>query len=114
VVVPAAATALRVWLRIRGPKKGCLFPSRLGSPISRIRLFELMRKYCATAEIPLEKAHPHVLKHTCCTHLISDQRESVMDVRTHVGHVSISSTLRYSNLTSEANEERAMRLRGWK
>jgi len=113
-VVPAAGTAVRAWLRVRGIKPGVLFPSRLGSPISRIRIFELMRKYCDKAQIPKEKAHPHCLKHTCCTHLISDQKESIMDVRQHVGHVDIKSTMVYAELMSEATEARAKRLRAWK
>jgi len=113
-VVPAAALAVRAWLRRRGIKAGCLFPSRLGSPISRKRIFALMRRYCELADIPIEKAHPHCLKHTCCTHLISDQKESIMDVRTHVGHVAIASTMQYANLMQEANDERAKRLKQWR
>jgi integrase len=113
-VVPAAALAIRAWLRKRGIKPGCLFPSRLGTPINRRTLFDLMRQYCELAQIPLEKAHPHCLKHTCCTHLISDQHESIMDVKHHVGHVNIRSTMIYADLTTEANEARAKRLREWK
>jgi integrase len=113
-VVPAAALAMRTWLRHRGIKPGPLFPSRQGTPISRIRIFELMRRYCERAEIPLEKAHPHALKHSCCTHLISDQRESIMDVRAHVGHVNIRSTMVYADLMREADEARAKRLRQWR
>lgn len=113
-VVPAAAVAMRAWLRKRGVKPGTLFPSRLGRPISRGRIFDLMREYCRRAQIPHEKSHPHCLKHTCCTHLISDQRESIMDVRRHVGHVNIRNTLIYADLTSEADEARAKRLRDWK
>ena len=113
-VVPTAAVAVRAWLKRRGIKPGTLFPSRKGGPVSRGRIFDMMREYCRMAQIPLEKAHPHSLKHTCCTHLISDQRESIMDVRKHVGHVNIRSTMVYAELMSEADEQRAQRLRGWK
>jgi integrase len=113
-VVPAAAFAVRAWIRKRGIKSGTLFPSRLGLPISRKTLFDMMRYYCERAEIPREKAHPHCLKHTCCTHLISHEKESIMDVRNHVGHVNIRSTMVYAELMSEATEARAKRLRGWK
>lgn len=113
-VVPTAALAVRAWLRKRGYKTGPLFPSRLGTPIKRTRLFELMRKYCLVAGIPLEKAHPHAWKHSCCVHLISDQKESIMDVRKHVGHVNVRSTMVYADLTDEANEARAKRLREWR
>jgi integrase/recombinase XerD len=113
-VVPAAAMAVRAWLRKRGIKPGVLFPSRFGTAISRNRIYELMFKYCQRAQIPREKAHPHCLKHTCCTHLISDQRESIMDVRQHVGHVNIRSTMVYADLMPEATEQRAKRLKRWK
>jgi len=113
-VVPAAAFAVRAWIHKRGTRPGPLFPSRNGTPISRKRIFELMRKYCLLAEIPLEKAHPHSFKHTCCTHLISDQQESIMDVRAHVGHVNIRNTMVYADLMPEATEARARRLKAWK
>lgn len=113
-MVAAAGLALRAWIRKRGYKPGPLFPSRNATPISRTRIFELMRKYAEAAQIPLEKAHPHCLKHTCCTHLISDQKESIMDVRAHVGHVNIRSTMVYADLMPEANEARAKRLSDWR
>lgn len=113
-VVPAAAVAVRSWIRKRGIMPGTLFPSRQGGPISRKRMFELMRIYCERANVPLEKAHPHAFKHTCCTHMISHQKESIMDVRTHVGHVNIRNTMIYADLMSEANEARAKRLKNWK
>ncbi|HEY1896728.1 MAG TPA: tyrosine-type recombinase/integrase [Terracidiphilus sp.] len=113
-VVPIAAQALRAWIRKRGITDGPLFPSRERGRITRQRLWQLMRKYCEIAKIPKEKAHPHSLKHTCCTHLLSDKRESIMDVQTHVGHVNIQNTLIYAKLTGEANEARAKRLRDWR
>ena len=113
-VVTSAAFAVRAWLRKRGIKPGTLFPSRQGTPVSRNRIYELMRRYCIKGQIPAEKGHPHCLKHTCCTHLISDQKESIMDVRQHVGHVNIRSTMVYAELMSEATEARAKRLRAWK
>ena len=113
-VVPAAAFAVRAWIRKRGIRPGPLFPSLQGTPIGRIRIFQLMQKYCRLAQIPPEKSHPHCLKHTCCTHLISDQKESIMDVREHVGHVNIRNTMVYAELTPEATEARARRLKAWK
>jgi integrase/recombinase XerD len=113
-MVPIAAQALRAWVRKRGDNEGPLFPSRQRGRITRQRIFQLMRSYCETARIPHEKAHPHCLKHTCCTHLLSDKRESIVDVQTHVGHVEIKNTMVYAKLTGEANEARAKRLREWR
>lgn len=113
-MIPAAALAMRAWVRKRGYQEGPLFPSRQRGRITRCRIYQLMRRYCLAAGIPAEKAHPHSLKHTCCTHLLSDQRESIVDVQKHVGHASIKNTMIYADLTSEANEARAKRLREWK
>jgi len=113
-MIPAAAQAMRAWIRKRGYVDGPIFLSRNRCPISRERILQLMKQYCAAANIPEEKAHPHVLKHTCCTHLLSDQRESIADVQKHVGHAQIANTMIYAQLTGEANEARAKRLRGWK
>jgi integrase/recombinase XerD len=113
-MIPAAALALRAWVRKRGYMEGPMFPSRQRGRITRCRIFQLMRQYCAAAGIPAEKAHPHSLKHTCCTHLLSDKRESIVDVQKHVGHASIKNTMIYADLTGEANEARAKRLREWR
>jgi integrase len=112
-VVSKCAFAVRAWIRARGIKPGVLFPSRQGTPVSRQRIYELMQIYCKRAQIPAEKAHPHCLKHTCCTHLISYEKESIMDVRQHVGHVNIRNTMIYADLTTEATEARAKRLKNW-
>jgi integrase len=113
-LVPVAAQALRTWVRKRGFTQGPLFPSRQKGRITRCRIWQLMRKYCVIAGIPQEKAHPHTWKHTCCTHLISYEGESIVDVQKHVGHVNIANTMVYANLTGEANEARAKRLREWR
>ena len=57
ILVNAAATAVRAWLRIRGNSPGPMFQSRNHRPISRRRLDELMKHYCILACIPEEKAH---------------------------------------------------------
>ncbi len=113
-LVPACAEALRGWVRKRGHVEGPLFPSRKRKPISRSRIFALMRQYCAAAGIPLSKAHPHVLKHSTVTHLLGDQRESIIDAQRHVGHASIQSTMRYLHLGSPFDDARIRRLEKWK
>ena len=113
-LVPAAAQALRAWVRKRGIQPGCLFPSRQKTPLSRFRIFRLMRRYCRMANIPLEKARPHCWKHTSCIHLLSDKKEGLIDVQRHAGHANVQSTMRYLALTSEFDESRVRRLSGWK
>lgn len=114
VLVPAAALAIRKYVQRRGDRPGALFLSQRKTGISRRRLDELMKRYCKTAHISPEKAHFHALKHTCATMLLSVRKESIVDVQHHLGHADIRSTMVYAQLTEQANEERAARLRNWK
>jgi integrase len=91
-----------------------MFLSKKKSPISQRQLDRLMKHYCRLAGIPPEKAHFHSLKHTCGTYMLSVMKESLVDVKEHMGHKSIASTMVYAQLTAQANDERAMRLRKWK
>jgi integrase len=114
-IVPTAAQMLRSWVRRRGIEPGPLFPSRQKGPISRYRIFALMRRYCEIAAIPAEKRHPHALRHSTAIHLLSDKRESLMDVQRHLGHRDIKSTMVYLGaLSDEFNEARIRRLATWK
>jgi integrase len=89
ILVNAAATALRAWLRVRGSSSGPIFTSRNRRPISRRRLDALMKHYCRLAGIPAEKSHFHALKHTCGTPLLSEQHESIVDVQKDLGHAQL-------------------------
>lgn len=114
-VVPAAATAVRAWIRLRGTKQGPLFPSRNHKPISRSRIYRMTQHYAEVADIPKEKQHPHVLKHSAAVHLLSDRREGLVDVQRHLGHRDIKSTMVYLQaLDSGFNDERIRRLANWR
>lgn len=104
--------ALRAWLRERGSDPGPLFPSRRQRGISQQMLDVLMKRYCAAAGIPREKAHMHSLKHSCATHLL-ERGESIEDVQDHLGHVSPASTAIYARFTNVRRQTRDKRLRDW-
>ena len=113
--MPECARAVRSWIRKRGNSPGPLFPSRQKTAISRFRVFQLMRRYCKIADIPLEKAHPHSLRHACAVHLLVDQKEGVVNVQRHLGHADVRSTMVYlRGITDEYDEERIRRLASWK
>lgn len=113
-LVAEAARAIRAWVRKRGWATGPMFLSRQKTPISRYQLHRLMHHYSDIAEIPDDRSHFHALKHSCATSMISDLKESIMDVKEQLGHADIRSTMIYAQLTNQANEERARRLRNWK
>jgi site-specific recombinase XerD len=112
-ITESERTALNRWLRLRGKDPGPLFVSRNGKPLSRWPIFSLKR-YCAAAGIPPEKAHPHALKHSCGTHL-SARETDVAAIQDHLGHVNIQNTMIYVQITSKRRDQFADALEqgGW-
>jgi site-specific recombinase XerD len=96
------ARALREWLRVR-PNDGSdyLFPSQNGGCLSRIQVFRLYQKYAMESGLPIEKRHPHCLKHSLASALIRRQ-VPVIEVKTYLGHASISSTMVYCEVDERA------------
>jgi site-specific recombinase XerD len=60
----------------------------------RRRVDQFIKRYAALAGLNLQKAHSHVLKHSCCMKLYESTRD-INAIADHVGHGSISSTLLY-------------------
>lgn len=87
--------AIREWLRQR-PNDGSdfLFVSQKGGRIHRSQFFRLFQALAAAVELPVEKRHPHVLKHSLASHLVSGNVNLAL-VRQQLGHKSIGSTMRY-------------------
>src|SRR5712692_2897038 len=87
--------ALREWLRQR-PDDGSdyLFTSQKGGRLDRSQFFRLFRAIANEAGVPAEKQHPHALKHSIASHLVSANVNLAL-VRQQLGHKSIGSTMRY-------------------
>jgi len=98
--------AIKRWLRSRKNESPVLFTSNRNDPISRRMLDVLMKKYCALAEIPLEKAHFHALKHSIATGLL-DTGADLRFVQDWLGHSNIQNTVIYAKLTSARRENAA-------
>jgi type 1 fimbriae regulatory protein FimB len=73
--------------------------------IKRRQFFNVVRKHCVTAGIPEHLAHPHTLRHTCCS-LMLDGGAKINEVQKRAGHRSLSSTGRYL-VVSDAVASRA-------
>jgi integrase/recombinase XerD len=99
---------LRAWLRVRGLAPGPLFPSNRKRGIGRFQLHVLMRKYCAAAGIPRDKAHMHVLKHSLATHLLQAGTD-LYTVKRLLGHKKITSTEQYIHMADAEVDQAARR-----
>ena len=105
--------ALSAWLKIRGPLPGPLFPSNRKTGIDRRMLDVLMKRYGAAADLPTDKRHFHVLKHSCGTHLLSGRGLDVAEVQDHLGHADIRNTMIYARITNRRRDEVGEKLRNW-
>jgi type 1 fimbriae regulatory protein FimB len=87
--------ALRDWLRHRtNDGSDYLFTSQKGGRLDRSQFFRLFRTIASQAGLPIEKQHPHALKHSLATHLVHADVNLAL-VKQQLGHKSINSTLRY-------------------
>jgi site-specific recombinase XerD len=100
------ARALKAWLKHRDPDSPILFPSRRALPISRQMLDVLMKEYATMANIPPEKRHFHVLKHSIATHLL-DAGAELRFLQDWLGHANIQNTVIYTTLVSQSREVKA-------
>jgi len=93
--------ALREWLRKRqADGSDFLFTSQKGGRLNRSQFFRLFRDIACQAGLPAEKQHPHALKHSIASHLVSANVNLAL-VKQQLGHKSINSTLRYVTTTDQ-------------
>ena len=87
--------AVRSWLRKR-PSDGSnyLFTSQKGGRLDRTQFFRVFQTIAQMAGLPVEKRHPHVLKHSLASHLVAGNVNLAL-VRQALGHRSINSTMQY-------------------
>jgi site-specific recombinase XerC len=102
--------AMRAWLKVRGNAPGPIFTSRKGGGIDRRMIWVLMRKYGALAMVPAKYRHPHVLKHSCATHLL-EKGFHVEQVQDWIGHANIANTMIYAHITNARRDEMAKSLK---
>lgn len=88
---------LKAWLAER-PKDGSnfLFVSQKGGKLSRMQFFRIVRDCCLAAGVSSDLAHPHVLKHALCSHLL-EANVNLGLIQQAAGHKSISSTMQYAH-----------------
>jgi integrase/recombinase XerD len=66
----------------------------------------LMKRYGGEANIPKEKRHFHVLKHSIATHLL-DADADLRFLQDLLGHANIQNTVVYASLVSHSRETKA-------
>lgn len=105
-LVPIGSTALklleiyineiRVHLNIKKGNDDFVFLNRLGSRLSRISVFKLLKSLAIAANIQ-KNISPHTLRHSFATHLIEGGAD-LRAVQEMLGHASITTTEIYTHL----------------
>lgn len=82
-----------------------LFTSRQSglAPLSATTIYALFRRYATAAALPLERQHPHVLRHSIAVHLMNAGWDAA-DVQDWLGHREIASTMVYAAVTNKRRE----------
>lgn len=99
-----AVAALREYLAAKsGGKKLApeqrVFTSKSGRPLTRIRLWVLVKKYGRRVGLPA-KTSPHTLRHSFATHLLAGGAD-LRTVQELLGHASIQTTQHYTHVDRE-------------
>ena len=89
-------TLARPKLTVRDPQAACLFVNRGGGRLTRQRVFQLLRRYARAGGIA-KTIGPHTLRHSFATHLL-ERGADLRTVQELLGHVSISTTQRYTHV----------------
>jgi integrase/recombinase XerC len=101
----AAKAAIEAYLGVREqfrskkkpPHPTALFRGRFGTRLTARQVQNIVRTYGVLAG-GRGDVHPHALRHSCATHLL-DAGADLRSIQELLGHVSLSTTQRYTHVT---------------
>lgn len=101
----AAVKAVRAYLAgaretlLRGRTSDLVFVTRLGAPLRREDLWQIVRRHALRAGIR-GKVSPHTLRHSFATHLLAGGAD-VRHVQEMLGHATVRTTQIYTHVETE-------------
>jgi len=76
-----------------------VFLNMRGGRLTRVGAFGVVKKYAARVDLA-ERVSPHVLRHSCATHMLA-RGADIRVVQELLGHASIATTQRYTKVSPE-------------
>ena len=104
---------LRLYIKNHGIKRGAIFKSKKGTPISRSTVNRHMKKIAAIAGVALSKVFPHNLRHLFAQ-MYYEKYKDIAKLADILGHSSIDTTRLYIMDCGEINCRRMEDLGLWK
>lgn len=77
-----------------------IFLGSRGTRLTRQAVWQVLQKRGLQAGVPVQQLSPHVLRHSCATHLL-DHGADIRSVQELLGHASIGTTQRYTKVATE-------------
>lgn len=110
---PSSRALLRRYLLLR-PDDSCVYlfrgRRRTCRPLSGRTLDELFRRYATAAEVPPDRRHCHVLRHSIGRHM-AEEGFDISDVADHLGHTDLKSTRIYFQISDRRRAKSHERMR---
>ena len=87
------------------PKSGSwVFLSKQGGRLTRNRIFQIVRERAALAGLDPQRIHPHLLRHSFATHLLSHGAD-LRVIQEMLGHADIATTQIYTHVDDRRLKE---------
>jgi integrase len=109
---PRTLALLRAFLPLRdwgGNRFLFQSPQRPGKSLSASFIYQRFRAYATAAELPANRRHVHVFRHSIAVHFMNEGLDS-SDVKDWLGHRSLTSTMIYAQVTNKRRDETFNRL----
>jgi len=106
----AALTSIQRYLdggrvKLVKPKSGSwIFLSQQGECLTRARIFQIVKERAALAGLDPKRIHPHLLRHSFATHLLSNGAD-LRVIQEMLGHADIATTQVYTHVDDRRLKE---------
>lgn len=84
-------------------------PNRRAKALSPSFIYQRFRAYATAAELPENRRHVHVFRHSIAVHFMNEGLDS-SDVKDWLGHRSLTSTMIYAQVTNKRRDQTYSRL----